>query len=412
MFHRWLVDILKFPICSPDVTAKDSNEDGEFQLESKKPTFGVDYENIELGRKLNRKLRPASSGKFPKIRLHLKPKLSIWEMGKTFRKHLQMCLKSAEKRKKKGKTDAEVQCGPENKAADNNVDSNASSNLINFVVDAQTISGELPVDLASMLIDLQSRDLTPEDYEMLLMLDDSLERKCLPRSVVDLLPVSLVSLRDGCLLTDSPSNMKYPKDENVDANVNVDVKNCETDNQKEKPSKNQTDSSPNGGMSTEIDHVTFPLPTITTITITTTTTRAKAVIIDSRDQECSSCLLESTYTEEFVESPRNKCSGLVDLTNQNDDSKTCQSAASRPGNTHPLPDLIPCEANFPKDSLPALDKQTLDIVCSICQEHFEVGQEKVTLPCSHFFHLECGIKWLTESSKNCPLDGLEVCVDR
>lgn len=335
-------------------------------------------------------------------------------MGKTFRKHLQVCLKSAEKRKKKGKTDAEVQCGSESKGVDNNGDSNGSSNLINFVVDAQTISGELPVDLASMLIDLQSRDLTPEDYEMLLMLDDSLERKCLPRSVVDLLPVSSVSLKDGRLLTESSSDRNCPKDENVDSNYNLDVKSCDVDTQKEKPSNNQTDSSSSDGVSTEIDHVAFPSPTITTITITTTTTRAKAVITDSRVQECSSCMLESTYTEEFVESLKNKCSALVEQ--DNNDSKACQSAALGPNNTHPtklpLPDLIPRETNHQKDSLPTLNEQTLDIVCSICQEHFEVGQEKVTLPCSHFFHLECGIKWLTESSKNCPLDGLEVCVDR
>ena len=49
-----------------------------------------------------------------------------------------------------------------------------------------------------------------------------------------------------------------------------------------------------------------------------------------------------------------------------------------------------------------------DAGCSICFEPYEVGQRRKFLPCGHAFHETCIRTWLTESSQNCPLDGLPV----
>ena len=46
--------------------------------------------------------------------------------------------------------------------------------------------------------------------------------------------------------------------------------------------------------------------------------------------------------------------------------------------------------------------------CSVCMEGYELGQVRKFLPCGHVFHTECIDLWLTNSSQNCPLDGLPV----
>jgi len=48
--------------------------------------------------------------------------------------------------------------------------------------------------------------------------------------------------------------------------------------------------------------------------------------------------------------------------------------------------------------------------CGVCLEKYEVGQSRKYLPCGHSFHVDCIDHWLSQSSMNCPLDGLSVVV--
>ncbi len=46
--------------------------------------------------------------------------------------------------------------------------------------------------------------------------------------------------------------------------------------------------------------------------------------------------------------------------------------------------------------------------CAVCMETYQVGQGRKHLPCGHVFHAHCIDTWLSNSSLNCPLDGLSV----
>ncbi|GAX72823.1 hypothetical protein CEUSTIGMA_g278.t1 [Chlamydomonas eustigma] len=48
--------------------------------------------------------------------------------------------------------------------------------------------------------------------------------------------------------------------------------------------------------------------------------------------------------------------------------------------------------------------------CCICQADFELSEELMILPCSHFFHRNCLSQWF-HSSKSCPYCSKEVCVN-
>jgi hypothetical protein len=50
--------------------------------------------------------------------------------------------------------------------------------------------------------------------------------------------------------------------------------------------------------------------------------------------------------------------------------------------------------------------------CPICQMEYEEGDPTVTLPrCGHCLHEECGVQWLGEHSKKCPLCKASVMED-
>ena len=55
-----------------------------------------------------------------------------------------------------------------------------------------------------------------------------------------------------------------------------------------------------------------------------------------------------------------------------------------------------------------VDESSAGGVCSVCMEVYELGQQRKFLPCEHVFHEHCIDMWLTNSSQNCPLDGLPV----
>jgi len=46
--------------------------------------------------------------------------------------------------------------------------------------------------------------------------------------------------------------------------------------------------------------------------------------------------------------------------------------------------------------------------CSICLADFELNEDVTCLPCSHLFHKDCILAWLTRGRATCPLDNTEV----
>lgn len=54
------------------------------------------------------------------------------------------------------------------------------------------------------------------------------------------------------------------------------------------------------------------------------------------------------------------------------------------------------------------EAKTVGDLCSICMEIYYATQTVKQLPCSHVFHEGCIDMWLSNSSLNCPLDGLAV----
>lgn len=56
----------------------------------------------------------------------------------------------------------------------------------------------------------------------------------------------------------------------------------------------------------------------------------------------------------------------------------------------------------------AEEARTVGELCSICMELYQASQTVKQLPCAHFFHEDCIDMWLSNSSLNCPLDGLAV----
>ena len=46
--------------------------------------------------------------------------------------------------------------------------------------------------------------------------------------------------------------------------------------------------------------------------------------------------------------------------------------------------------------------------CTVCMEHYNIGDIRKFLPCGHVFHTNCIDMWLKNSSMNCPIDNLPV----
>lgn len=64
---------------------------------------------------------------------------------------------------------------------------------LRFALQRNNAASGLESDLVNVLINLQHRDLTPEDYEILLRLDDSVAPKTIDKSVLDNLKTDIVS---------------------------------------------------------------------------------------------------------------------------------------------------------------------------------------------------------------------------
>ena len=50
-----------------------------------------------------------------------------------------------------------------------------------------------------------------------------------------------------------------------------------------------------------------------------------------------------------------------------------------------------------------IEKDDINESCSVCIENYALGEQSVTLPCSHRFHFECAKTWLLEHQSTCPI---------
>lgn len=46
---------------------------------------------------------------------------------------------------------------------------------------------------------------------------------------------------------------------------------------------------------------------------------------------------------------------------------------------------------------------SVEELCTICQNEYEVGNQLMLLPCMHNFHAVCGSEWFLNHSKLCPI---------
>lgn len=68
-----------------------------------------------------------------------------------------------------------------------------------------------------------------------------------------------------------------------------------------------------------------------------------------------------------------------------------------------------------KDQFNSFSKEVLSaglaVDCPVCMSPMATGETVTTLPCKHQYHTACIEQWLTNSSPNCPLDGLSLLHD-
>lgn len=62
---------------------------------------------------------------------------------------------------------------------------------------------------------------------------------------------------------------------------------------------------------------------------------------------------------------------------------------------------------FKTDTYDKVD-ESVNEICMVCLDPYEIGQQRKFLPCNHVFHDSCITMWLENASRNCPVDGLPV----
>ncbi|XP_019643376.1 PREDICTED: uncharacterized protein LOC109484512 [Branchiostoma belcheri] len=224
------------------------------------------------------------------------------------------------------------------------------------------------------LVDLQHRDLTPEDYELLLLLDDAVAPKTVSSKMIrDLKTVRVESSSDApCAICFDPYEVGQIQK----------VLNC--------------------GHAFHVQCITLWL-----------TNCSSACPLDGIDVST-----EPPSDVQVEQQGAQQAAGLVlDPTSDSVDPALREVAELQ------RRDLTPEDYDMllrldervePKTVEPAhvdgLETQVVDALvigdsCAICMEHYELGQTKKILPCKHGFHIMCIENWLKNCSTLCPLDG-------
>lgn len=70
--------------------------------------------------------------------------------------------------------------------------------------------------------------------------------------------------------------------------------------------------------------------------------------------------------------------------------------------------LTSAEVQRLRDNSQQCDHHSHDDQCSVCIDNFAEGDDITVLPCSHAFHSDCIVPWLTERQAKCPLCKFDV----
>ena len=199
------------------------------------------------------------------------------------------------------------------------------------------------------LLELQHRDITPEDYDTLQLLDSANKPKTLSQSLLDAkFPVWTVPEGGGVPAPSSAAERRVEHQPRASRSLDAALRAAAADEDEE------------GG-------------------------EGAAAVAGPSDAAAATAEADDRSATQGNDATA--AAGAVDATATGTLCEPC-------GSVH----VGPCK-KLPWDT---------DRVCSICLEKFLPGQLVRSLPCSHVFHQECIDSWLTQSSRACPEDNIPV----
>ena len=199
------------------------------------------------------------------------------------------------------------------------------------------------------LLELQHRDITPEDYDTLQLLDSANKPKTLGQSLLDAkFPVWTVPEGGGVPAPSSAAERRVEHQPRASRSLDAALRAAAAEEDEE------------GG-------------------------EGAAAVAGPSDAAAATAEADDRSATQGNDATA--AAGAVDATATGTLCEPC-------GSVH----VGPCK-KLPWDT---------DRVCSICLEKFLPGQLVRSLPCSHVFHQECIDSWLTQSSRACPEDNIPV----
>ncbi|XP_066293865.1 uncharacterized protein [Branchiostoma lanceolatum] len=223
------------------------------------------------------------------------------------------------------------------------------------------------------LVDLQHRDLTPEDYELLLLLDDSVAPKTVSsKTIRDLKTLRVESSSDApCAICFDPYEVgQIQKVLNCGHTFHVQcitlwLTNCSS--------------------ACPLDGIDVTAEPPTDIQVEQQDAQQVGLVLDPTSDDVDPALREVAQLQRR------------DLTPEDYDMLLRLDERVEPKTIEPT-------------LVDDLETQVVEMLvigdnCAICMEHYELGQTKKILPCKHGFHIVCIENWLKNCSTLCPLDG-------
>ncbi|KAL3872456.1 hypothetical protein ACJMK2_040382 [Sinanodonta woodiana] len=244
-----------------------------------------------------------------------------------------------------------------------------------YAIDVNNRAADIPADLVSVLIGMQHRELTPEDYETLLLLDESVAPKTISKTtlsqfrtdtvkeelIVDLCVVCMEAYRIGQERKFLPCGHVFHCS-CIDMWLQNSSLNCPVDG----------------------------LPVVDTYGATTEPQNlAYALDINNRAEDIPADSVSVFISMHHREITPEDYETLLHL-----DESVAPSTIS--------------ETTLSKFRTDTVTEDSTEDLCTVCMIAYTVGQERKFLPCNHVFHSSCIDMWLLNSSQNCPIDGLPV----
>ena len=110
------------------------------------------------------------------------------------------------------------------------------------------------------------------------------------------------------------------------------------------------------------------------------------------------------FLDTFTNSRQNPNDNLDDIINhlmQNDPNKYGNPPAAKQA----VEKLKKCKINEEK-----IKEFGIENSCAVCKDEFNIGEECLSMPCNHYFHINCLIPWLNERN-SCPICRYELPTD-